>query len=169
MITKDMRAVIAAQKLCFAATVSPDGKPNLSPKGTIRVWDDDHLFFCDIASPNTRHNLEAKPWIEINVVDPISRRGYRFFGQASIHVDDEIYREATSRIFHEENSRYSVQAIILIALERALPLLSPGYQHYADEWEMRNAWKEKRSILDKEFEEHIKANGPWRGKKIESA
>jgi len=32
-----MRAVIAAQRLCFAATVTPDGRPNLSPKGTIRI------------------------------------------------------------------------------------------------------------------------------------
>lgn len=165
MITNDMRAVIAAQKLCFAATVRPDGKPNLSPKGTIRVWDDRHLFFCDIASPNTRHNLEANPWIEINVVDPISRRGYRFFGKASIHMDDDIYREATARIFREENTEYPVQAVILVTLERALPLISPGYDNYSDEWEVRNAWKERRSQLDKEFEEHIKAEGPWKGRK----
>jgi len=25
------------------ATVRPDGTPNLSPKGTTAVWDDDHL------------------------------------------------------------------------------------------------------------------------------
>jgi len=60
-ITSDMRAVIQAAHLCFAATVTPDGKPNLSPKGTIRVWDDDHLFFLDIASPKTRANLEHSP------------------------------------------------------------------------------------------------------------
>ena len=76
-----MRAVIAAQRLCFAATVTPDGRPNLSPKGTIRVWDDQHLFFCDIASPGTRANLLAHPWIEVNIVDTASRRGYRFLGR----------------------------------------------------------------------------------------
>ena len=40
MLTPDMRAVIQAAHLCFAATVTPDGRPNVSPKGTIRVWDD---------------------------------------------------------------------------------------------------------------------------------
>lgn len=30
MINEDMRAIIEAQHLCFAATVSPDGRPNLS-------------------------------------------------------------------------------------------------------------------------------------------
>jgi len=58
LLTSDMRAVIETCQLCFAATVSPDGRPNLSPKGTIRVWDDEHLFFLDIASPQTRANLE---------------------------------------------------------------------------------------------------------------
>jgi len=44
MLTPDMRAVIKAAHLCFVATVTPEGRPNLSPKGTIRVWDDAHLF-----------------------------------------------------------------------------------------------------------------------------
>lgn len=163
MITNDMRAVISSQRLCFAATVTPDGKPNLSPKGTIRVWDDTRLFFCDIASPNTRQNLQSNPWIELNIVDTLSRRGYRFFGKASIHVDDDVYREATNRIFQEEGAEYPVHGVVLIAIERALPLVSPGYQYYSDEWEMRKEWKERRSQLDKEFEEHIKTEGPWKG------
>lgn len=76
MITSDMRAIIDVAQLCFAATVTPDGRPNVSPKGTIRVWDDNRLFFLDIASPGTRANLARSPWMEINVVDQLSRRGY---------------------------------------------------------------------------------------------
>ncbi|HEX7941002.1 MAG TPA: pyridoxamine 5'-phosphate oxidase family protein, partial [Gemmatimonadaceae bacterium] len=85
MITPDMRAVIEVSQLCFAATVTPEGRPNVSPKGTIRVWDDEHLFFLDIASPQTRMNLEHSPWLELNVVDQLSRRGYRFSGSVTLH------------------------------------------------------------------------------------
>ena len=60
-LTADMRAVVQAAHLCFAATVTPDGKPNLSPKGTIRVWDDRHLFFLDLASPGTRASHSHHP------------------------------------------------------------------------------------------------------------
>src|SRR5262249_22739922 len=87
MLTPDMRAVIEAAHLCFAATVTPEGRPNLSPKGTIRVWDDTHLFFLDIASPGTRANLTNAPWLELNVMDPLSRRGYRFSGPAALHFE----------------------------------------------------------------------------------
>jgi hypothetical protein len=38
MLDPDMRAIIEATHLCFVATVTPEGRPNLSPKGTIRVW-----------------------------------------------------------------------------------------------------------------------------------
>jgi predicted pyridoxine 5'-phosphate oxidase superfamily flavin-nucleotide-binding protein len=42
-LTEDMRRLVLEQKLGFAATVCPDGTPNLSPKGTTTVWDDTHL------------------------------------------------------------------------------------------------------------------------------
>jgi len=157
-----MRAVIAAQRLCFAGTVTPDGKPNVSPKGTVRVWDDHHIFFCDIASPETRRNLGANPWIELNVVDPVSRRGYRFLGRATIHTGDDVYKRATEMIFRDEGTTYPVEAVMLVAVERALPLLSPGYWHVEDENAMRGIWRERRERLDAEFEAHIARRGPQR-------
>ncbi len=158
-----MIAVIAAQRLCFAATVTPEGRPNLSPKGTVRVWDQHHIFFCDIASPGTRANLERNEWIELNVVDTLSRRGYRFLGRGTVHRGDEIYREAVARITREEGAAYPVESVVLIAIERALPLVSPGYDHVPDEWQMRAQWRERRAQLDEEFERHIGRRGPWRG------
>jgi predicted pyridoxine 5'-phosphate oxidase superfamily flavin-nucleotide-binding protein len=40
--------VVLEQRLAFAATVCPDGTPNLSPKGMTTVWDGTHLAFADI-------------------------------------------------------------------------------------------------------------------------
>ena len=155
IIDSDMRAVIQSAHLCFAATVTPDGHPNLSPKGTIRVWDDRHLFFLDIASPRTRANLQSNPYIEINVVDQLSRRGYRFFGRAEIHRDDDVYREATKRIYGDEGAKYPVEGVVLIAVERAEPVWSPGYIHIKTEEEMREVWRGRRAELDSEFESSI--------------
>lgn len=160
IITEDMKSIVSTQRLCFAATVTPDGKPNLSPKGTIRVLDNWRLFFCDIASPATRHNLDMNPWIELNIVDPLSRRGYRFFGKATIHVGDEVFRKATE----VDGERYPVSSVIVLLVERALPVISPGYDYVHDEWEMRSQWKRKRGQLEEHFEQHIKTVGPQKGK-----
>lgn len=53
VLTPDMQRVVREQRLGFVATVCPDGTPNLSPKGTTTVWDDDHLIFANIRSPGT--------------------------------------------------------------------------------------------------------------------
>ena len=164
-LDRDMRAVIQAAHLCFAATVTPDHRPNLSPKGTIRVWDDDHLFFLDIASPKTRANLERNPWIELNVVEQLSRRGYRFLGLASLHRGDEVYGEATQRVFAEEGATYPVETVVLISVERAQPLISPGYWTVTDETAMRGLWIERRRALDQEFEAYLAGRPPFQVKR----
>ena len=163
MLTPDMKSVIETQKLCFAATVTPDGKPNLSPKGTISVFNDDTIFFCDLGSPNTRNNLLANPYMEINVVDILSRRGYRFFGKASVLTSGEIYSKALQMLTSEGEFNFKVNAIVMMNVERTAPLISPGYLHVSDEWEMREIYKHKRPQLDGEFEENIEEKGPVRG------
>jgi hypothetical protein len=161
MLTSDMRAVIEATHLCFAATVTPEGRPNLSPKGMIGVWDETHLFFLDIASPGTRANLTHSPWMEINVVEQLSRRGYRFSGQAELHPKGSaVYKEATRRLYGDAPPTYSVNAVVLLAVEHAAPLLSPAYWRVADENALRAIWRERREELDREFEAHVALIGP---------
>jgi hypothetical protein len=163
VLTPDMRAVIDSARLCFAATVAADGRPNLSPKGTIREWDDSHLFFLDIASPNTRQNLSRSPWMELNVVDHLSRRGYRFSGKAVAHSSGTtVYDEAMRRVFGDDKSPWPVNAVIVLAIDEAAPLLSPAYWTSRDETVIREMWKERRAALDREFESHIANAGPVR-------
>ena len=54
ILNDDMQRVVRQQRFGFIATVCPDGSPNLSPKGTTAVWDDDHLVFADLASRRPR-------------------------------------------------------------------------------------------------------------------
>lgn len=73
-LTEDMKHTIRGQRLGYVATVCPDGTPNLSPKGTLTIWDDEHLIFADLRSPWTIANLKQNPAVEINVVDPFLGR-----------------------------------------------------------------------------------------------
>src|SRR5919198_4413487 len=128
-LTEDMKRVVLEQKLGFAATVCPDGTPNLSPKGTTTVWDDTHLVFADIRSPNTVNNLRENPSIEINVVDPIVRKGYRFKGKAELHSSGEVYDQGL-RLLAERGfdaRRERIRTIVLIQVEQAAALVSPAY------------------------------------------
>jgi len=88
-----MKRLVTEQRLAYVATVCPDGTPNVSPKGTIAVWDDDHLVFADIRSPGTIANLKKNPAVELNVVDPFARKGYRFKGRGKAIVEGELFEE----------------------------------------------------------------------------
>jgi hypothetical protein len=90
ILTDEMRRLVDSE-LGFVATVCPDGTPNLSPKGTTSVWDDDQLVFADLRSPGTVDNLRSNPSIEINVVDQLSRKGYRFKGTAAVHTEGDVF------------------------------------------------------------------------------
>ncbi len=93
ILTESMQKVVREQRLGFVATICPDGTPNLSPKGTTTVWDDDHLVFADICSPGTVENLRSNPSIEINVVDPFLRKGCRFKGSTEVYTEGALFEQ----------------------------------------------------------------------------
>jgi hypothetical protein len=139
-LTDDMRRVLDEQQLGFIATVCPDGTPNLSPKGTTAVWDDEHLVFADICSPGTMANLRHNPVLEINVVDTLSRKGYRFKGTATIH-DQGPQFEALLEFYRTRGSTSAKRHIVLVKIERAAALISPGYDTGETEPRMSARWR----------------------------
>jgi len=138
-----MKRVVGEQRLGYVASMCPDGTPNLSPKGTLAVWDDEHLVFAHLHSAGTVANIDAgSTVVEINVVDPILRKGYRFKGRASVHRDDPIHDQGLR--FYEDRSRLDpgrVKAIVLIRVEHTAPLVSPAYDDGSTEDEI-----EQRSL-----------------------
>jgi predicted pyridoxine 5'-phosphate oxidase superfamily flavin-nucleotide-binding protein len=143
MLDEDMKRVVDQQRLAYVASVCPDGSPNLSPKGTLAVWDDEHLVFAHIHSAQTVANIEAgNGVVEVNVVDPIRRRGYRFKGQATVQRDGPVHDAVVA--FYRQRSGLAasrIQASVLISVEQASPLLSPAYDDGTSEAEI-----EQRSL-----------------------
>ena len=140
ILTQDMQRVVREQRLGFVATVCPDGTPNLSPKGTTTVWDEGHLLFADIRSPGTIRNLRHNPAIEINVVDQVLRKGYRFKGTATVLTEGPRFEEAIARL-RRDGARNPIRAIVLVKVERALPLISPAYDLGLTEEEVCARWE----------------------------
>ncbi len=140
ILTDAMRRVVEEQRLGFAATVCPDGTPNLSPKGTTSVWDDDHLIFADIHSPRTVANLRHNPAIEINVVDPLVRKGYRFKGTGEVLAEGPRFADALA-FFRRRGVASDIHTVVLVRVTRALPLVSPAYDGGATEDEIRARWQ----------------------------
>ena len=139
ILTQEIKEFVKQTKLGFVATVCPDGTPNLSPKGTTTVWDDDHLVFADIHSPGTVNNLLANPSIEINIVDVFTRKGYRFKGISKVLSGGSLFDEIAT-FYKNTGSKYTINNIVLIKVERIIPLLSPVYDTDISENEVIKRW-----------------------------
>ena len=140
ILTDEMKRVVREQRLGYVATVCPDGTPNLSPKGTTDVWDDDHLIFADIRSPRTVANLRHNPVLEVNVVDPLLRKGYRFKGRAEVLTEGSSFEEIAG-FYRQRGVVNPIRAVVRIKVERALPITSPAYDLGLTEEEVRHRWQ----------------------------
>jgi predicted pyridoxine 5'-phosphate oxidase superfamily flavin-nucleotide-binding protein len=142
-LTAEMKNLVARQRLGFVATVCPDGTPNVSPKGTMSVLDDEHLIFADLRSPGTIANLRANPSVEVNVVDHFIRKGYRFKGTARVldsgpEFDRHVEFFANRGLF---DAPARIRAIVTIRVNQARSLISPGYDHGLDEAAAAAYWR----------------------------
>jgi hypothetical protein len=140
ILTDDMKRVVEEQRLGFVATVCADGSPNLSPKGTTAVWDDDHLVFADVRSPQTIKNLKTNPAIEINIVDPMVRKGYRFKGKAECVSEGAQFDDIVA-FFRRRGSKSVIKHVVLMTVEKAAPLISPAYDLGDTEAEISSRWQ----------------------------
>ncbi len=156
-LTEEMRRLVDRMHLGYVASEGPDGAPNLSPKGTLAVWDDDHLVFADLASPRTVENLRRRPAYEANVVDPFSRRGFRFRGTARVidpGPDLEPFLVFFAR-FGVVRAHERVRTAVLLAVERARPVVSPAYDTGATEESLRRHWLDYYSGRGREAPESL--------------
>tara|TARA_B100001750_G_C15417495_1_gene551129 strand:+ start:81 stop:521 length:441 start_codon:yes stop_codon:yes gene_type:complete len=140
LISSEIRNFVNYQKLGYVATVSADNTPNLSPKGTIIAIDDKHLAFADIRSPQTIENLKQNSSIEINIVDPIHRKGFRFKGSAKIISDGDQFKEILEQ-YKKNGIKSKINSIVIVSVETLYEVTSPSYDLGITEDELVSKWK----------------------------
>lgn len=95
-LTEEMKALVANQQ-AFVATASPEGIPNIGPKGSVRVLDDEHIAFFEVTGKRTYENLKSNPNIAIAVLDRENMKGFRFVGKAELVTGGELYQQEKQR------------------------------------------------------------------------
>ena len=87
-----------AGKMGWVATSTIDGEPNVTPKGTVQVLDDQHVAFGDLFSLKTRQNLERNPKVAITVIDPGAAKGYQVKGTAELLTSGPLFDKLVAQI-----------------------------------------------------------------------
>jgi len=140
VISSEIKSFLNSQKLGYVATVSSDGKPNISPKGTIISWTSDILAFANIRSPDTMSNLKINSAMEINVIDPLSRKGYLFIGTGKIIKDSPLFDEIVT-YYRNSGIQSPINSVVLVTVSSVSEVTSPLYDLGKSESEIKLRWK----------------------------
>jgi hypothetical protein len=95
-----MKQVLKHQPVLLVATKDSRGQPNVSPKGVLKIVDDDKLVFADLFPFTTQANLQADPRLAAAAVDPRTYVGYQFKGQAELVDDGPLFEEICDLLAH---------------------------------------------------------------------
>ena len=129
LLTNPMKALIRNYNAASVATVNDDGTPAVSPKATFVIVDDSCIAFGNIRSPGTAHNIRARPAVELNFIDVLTRRAVRIKGTAGII--DKASSDGKALMPHFESlwSPYieSMENFVRISITDAELILSPAY------------------------------------------
>ncbi len=117
MIEDEHRDLIKEVGLCFVATATSDGVPNVSPKGSIMAIDDDHLAFADIMSPGTRSNLEQNKNVAVFVCLPEKFQGFQFKGTVELSKDGPVYDQLNAAIKEKGLKLPPIQNAVKVKVE----------------------------------------------------
>ncbi len=145
MLSAAMKDLIATFPLGFVATITPDGAPAVSPKGTFLLLDHQRIAYSDIRSPGTRRNLTANPAVEVNFIDPFRRIAVRASGMAALHPKGSEWFSAHHPqwldVFGDLARRIS--CLVEIRLNSAQIIWTPPYDDGVTEDEMIALYKTK--------------------------
>ncbi len=123
-ITEEMKALIKEQQ-AFIATASPDGTPNIAPKGSTRVLDEEHITFAESAGKTTYENIKRNPKVAIVVCDRAQMKCLRFQGKAEIITTGPLF----DKIFESMKKMGAPppQAVIKVKVDEIYDLGVPGF------------------------------------------
>lgn len=121
-LSEEMKQMIATQQ-CFIATVRPDGVPNIGPKKSMRVLDDETLVYNEGTARQTLANLQHGAKAAVAVANTEVMDGYRFVGTATVHQQGPLYESVVANA--QKAGRPAPKAVVTIAVEE-IYTLKPG-------------------------------------------
>lgn len=122
-LSQEMKDMVATHQ-CYVATVNEDGTPNIGPKRSTRVLDDEHLAYNEGTAKLTWANVRRGSKVAIAVADREVLKGFRFIGTPEIIDSGELYEKAVAMA--KERGFPPPKAVIRLKVERIYNLGIPG-------------------------------------------
>ena len=116
-LSEEAKKLIGEVGPALVATASKDGKSNVSPKGSFRVVDDEHVAFVEGGRLYTLANLRENPQLSAIVFDRATRKGCRIWGKAEILESGDLF-DSISAEFAPRGMK--VKHVVKVAVEEVV-------------------------------------------------
>lgn len=146
MMNNDIKKYIDRSVLCWLATVSLEGIPNVSPKEIFNYYNDKFIIIANIASPQSVKNIRANENVCVSFIDILVQKGFQIKGKANIidksepkfHDMEKILLEMTGGLF-------PFYSITKISIDKVKPILAPRYILFPETTEAAQIESAKRA------------------------
>lgn len=75
---------LANRIFCALATADAQGMPDVSYRGSVVAWDEEHLVFWERSRGTALENMRENPKVCIMYYNPNNRKFWRFYGRAQL-------------------------------------------------------------------------------------
>jgi predicted pyridoxine 5'-phosphate oxidase superfamily flavin-nucleotide-binding protein len=106
----DFMKLALRTNICYLATCSKDGIPNVVPVGLVEVLDDSTIAIVDVLMNKTRKNLAENDNVALAVTDVNRLVGYQFKGKAYAVSEGEIMEWAKEFVKRKQEKRRELLA-----------------------------------------------------------
>jgi uncharacterized protein len=122
-MSQEVMDFVEGHRPALVATISPDGMPNVAPKGSLTVMDEEHLVFADLVAGRTSRNIVLDPHIAVVVLSE-DGKGFQLRGRGRMTEDVGSYVKACNPTSAIRIELPPPQAVVVIEIE-AIDEVSP--------------------------------------------
>jgi predicted pyridoxine 5'-phosphate oxidase superfamily flavin-nucleotide-binding protein len=128
MLNQEAQNSINESVLCWLATASENGEPNVSPKEMFIANGNEHILIANIASPNSVKNIRSNPLVCVSFINVFKQKGFKVKGSAKvIEINNEEFQGKELILRTLGGEKFEIKSIIEILVSSFRPIVAPSY------------------------------------------
>ena len=103
-MAEEINNALANNLPCLLATAGEDGEPDVAFRGSMMVYDKEHLAYWERSRIESLENLRYNPKVCVFFRNPqVRQHSWRFYGVATLHEgEDEMRQKIMERVVQRE-------------------------------------------------------------------
>ncbi|MCA9292233.1 MAG: pyridoxamine 5'-phosphate oxidase family protein [Phycisphaerales bacterium] len=119
--------------LCWLATCSAAGEPNVSPKEIFAVFNGDSIVIANIASPRSARNIREHGRACVSFVNVFTQRGYQIRGAAQeLRAGDDGFAEIEAVLLGMTQGQFPFKSVFRVIAQEVSEIIAPRYRLYPE-------------------------------------